>query len=64
MQIDGQVMHGMPQEGLFIGDRDLATVNMEAQHGFLDQILGVFLRSPLAPQELEQAFKMRRTRCH
>jgi len=64
MLVDGKVMHGMAQEGLFIGDRNVPTIDMEAEHGLLDQVLGVFLRSPLAPQELQQAIKMRRTRCH
>jgi DNA-binding XRE family transcriptional regulator len=37
---------------------------MQAQHGFLDQIFGVFLGSALAPQESEQALEMGRARRH
>jgi len=44
-------MHGVPQEGFFVADRNVPAVDMESQHGLLDQILGVFPRSPLAPEE-------------
>ena len=49
MLIDGQVGHRVAQEGLLVRDRHCLSIDMQAQHGFLDEILGVFPRSALTP---------------
>src|SRR4030081_1416431 len=64
MLVDGQVVHGMAQEGFLIHDRYCLAVEMKAQHSLLDQILGVFPRATLASQEFQQAFEMCGAGCH
>jgi len=51
MLVDGKVTHGMPQEGLFIGDRGVLTIEMEADMASWMRSSASSCRSPLSPQE-------------
>jgi hypothetical protein len=64
MLIDGQVLNGLTQEGLLVRYRHSLTIEMQAQHCLLDEILGIFVRAALTAQEFQQAFEMCGARYH
>jgi hypothetical protein len=48
--IDGEILYGVYQKRFFVGGDGLALgVDVQTQHGFLDEIFGVFVRAAFAP---------------
>jgi hypothetical protein len=53
--IDGQVHRGTAQEGVLVHNVCRPAVSRQAQHGFIDEVLGILARAALAAKEFQEA---------
>ena len=60
MLVDRQILYGVPQESLLVGDRRSLTIHVQAHHGLLYQVFGVLPRTALTPQKSQQSIEMSR----